>query len=340
MQKELLDRLRYQSESSGLDFKRVQYQFLSKDEDKKSELLKDVLAMANAWRDGEAPAYILLGFQERSPNPAEVIGLDVHLDDAQLQQFIGSKVHPKLLFVYEELEYEGKHVGVIAIPKQPRPFWADKTYGKVHSNVVYVRRGSSTGEADPIEAMRMQGEDQGRSASTSAVFRLLDQHGKPFPVEHIERRTAYEFGDIEELPDLACPRNGYLFNHNSSYWRDLATYLKQRAGAVLIRFELQNSSAFALSHGKLEVRARVADVDVPMLQHFMFEDCPNPDWPLGVGNTLIHQQQVKRWERELSLDLVGGRQTAVWRFEKLLPSEHLTIEHILAFFPLLISTQK
>lgn len=337
MQKDLLDRLRYQSEGSGLDFKRAQYHFLSKDDDKKSELLKDVLAMANAWRDGEGPAYILLGFQERAPNPAEVIGLDAdaHLDDAQLQQFIGSKVKPKLSFAYAELEYEGKHVGVISIPKQQRPFWVEKTYGKVHSNVVYVRRGSSTGEADPMEVARMRDEDLGRAASSCAAFRLLDLKGLPFSSEYVEKRVAFDFGDISKLPDHEAGRNAYLVGRmvNSSYWRDFATFARQQAGAVLVRLELQNSSPFALNHGKLEVKADVGGVEVPMLQHFKFKGRPDPNNFITGAHTLMHQQQVKKWERELAIDLVSGRHTAVWRFEKLLPSEHLTSDHVLAFFP-------
>lgn len=53
LQNELIDRSRYESEGSGIDFKREQYLFLSGNEEKSSELLKDVLAMANAWRRGD-----------------------------------------------------------------------------------------------------------------------------------------------------------------------------------------------------------------------------------------------------------------------------------------------
>ncbi|WP_161798968.1 helix-turn-helix domain-containing protein [Caenimonas sp. SL110] len=317
-----------------MDFKR-RYHFLSKDPKQKSELLKDILAMANAWRQGGGPAYILLGFQECAGGPPQVVGLDEHLDDAQIQQFIGSKVRPNLTFTYEELEYEGKQVGVITVPKQSRPFWVEKEYGVVRPNVVLVRRGSSTGEADPLEVMRMRDDDQGRAASSCAAFRLLDLMGLPFSSEYIEKRVALDFGDIKKLPDHKAPRNAYLVVTmvNSSYWRDFATFAREQAGAVLVRFELQNSSPYALNHGKLEVKAEVEGVEVPMLQYFKFEKRPNPDHFLTGAHTLMHQQQIAKWEKELSIDLVSGRPMAVWRFEKLLPSEHLTSDHVLAFFP-------
>ncbi|MEO8121815.1 MAG: ATP-binding protein, partial [Rhodoferax sp.] len=145
MNNELLDTLRYKSEGTDLDFKQTQYRFIGGTEEDKGEMLKDILALANAWRDGTG--YIVLGFKDRAPHPAEVVGIALHIDDAQMQQFVNSKVKPKLTFRYEERLYEGKTVGLITVPKQKRPFFLAHPYGKLKSNVVYVRRGSSTDEA-------------------------------------------------------------------------------------------------------------------------------------------------------------------------------------------------
>lgn len=61
----LLRRLISQGESSYLDYKSKQYSFIGGTVGEKSELLKDVLAMANAWR--EVDAYILIGVTEHQP---------------------------------------------------------------------------------------------------------------------------------------------------------------------------------------------------------------------------------------------------------------------------------
>ena len=50
LKKELIEQLLYENESSTLDFKEKQYLFYSADDNAKSELLKDILAFANAWR--------------------------------------------------------------------------------------------------------------------------------------------------------------------------------------------------------------------------------------------------------------------------------------------------
>ena len=110
---QLLNRLRYKSEGTDIDFKSKQYGFAGANELQKSEMLKDILAMANAWREG--PAYILLGFLDRRPHPAEVVGITEHIDDSTLQEFVNSKVKPKLTFHYEEHVYAGQTVGVITI---------------------------------------------------------------------------------------------------------------------------------------------------------------------------------------------------------------------------------
>lgn len=62
---DLLNMLRYKSESTDIDFKSAQYRFNSGTEADKSELLKDILAIANSWRDGTG--YILLGFRISAP---------------------------------------------------------------------------------------------------------------------------------------------------------------------------------------------------------------------------------------------------------------------------------
>ena len=46
----LFERLLYEEENVTLDFKSKQYHFAKATEDEKSELLKDILGFANAWR--------------------------------------------------------------------------------------------------------------------------------------------------------------------------------------------------------------------------------------------------------------------------------------------------
>ena len=58
----LMDQLLNEDESSSLDFKLEQYPFAGATDDQKSEILKDILAFANAWR--RTDAYVLIGVEE------------------------------------------------------------------------------------------------------------------------------------------------------------------------------------------------------------------------------------------------------------------------------------
>ena len=55
--------LLHRSESDTLDFKSQRYPFSGASDDQKGELLKDILALANAWKD--APAYLVIGVDEQ-----------------------------------------------------------------------------------------------------------------------------------------------------------------------------------------------------------------------------------------------------------------------------------
>ena len=61
----LIEELRYKGEGSDLDYKSERYPFAKASDEEKSEILKDILALANTHRDGTA--HILMGFKESPP---------------------------------------------------------------------------------------------------------------------------------------------------------------------------------------------------------------------------------------------------------------------------------
>lgn len=67
----LIDELIYEEESATLDFKSKQYLFDGANDYEKSELLKDILAFANAWR--RTDAYILIGIEEVKGEKSNII---------------------------------------------------------------------------------------------------------------------------------------------------------------------------------------------------------------------------------------------------------------------------
>jgi hypothetical protein len=328
---ETLDALRYKSEGTDLDFKQAQYRFIKATEADKAELLKDILAMANSWRDGSG--YILLGFKDRSPHPADVVGIGEHLDDANIQQFVHGKVKPKLQFHYEERMYEGKPIGVITIPKQPRPFYLANPYGSLKSNVVYVRRGSSTDEAEPPEITKMATSDSGRG-SAIVELAVLDTDNEKLP-ETISLR----FLQFEELPDYVGKRDTnslYIptfMNDNRHFWREAAEYLKVHLALIQVQFELTNRSAFALSNAKLEISLEAIDGEsVQILASEHLPDQPEHQWN-SMRAAQYNPAKMQRLEDKFEVDQGGSAPLCHVRLGTLLPGEKARAGDSLAVVP-------
>lgn len=318
--KELLDALRYKSEGTDLDFKSEQYRFAGGGDHEKSEMLKDILAIANAWRDGTG--YILLGFKENRPHLAEVVGITESIDDSRLQQFVNSKVKPKLTFRYEEHLYEGKTVGVIAIPKQKRPFFIGNTYGKVMRNIAYVRRGSSTEEAEPTEVAAMATADSGRGQMLLDLA-VLTPDNRAFPENFVQKYLNFP----EELPDYEVPahRSGpfgvvvhdHLWLTNSDFWREYADFVRVEESLIEMKFALVNRSETSLSNAKLEVWVEPLDG-----QSFeMIAGADLPDEPEMRRSTIRDVRHFPEREPRLVIDEEGLHPICHIRFGSLLPGE-------------------
>ena len=150
-----LEALLHEAEGTALDFKSSQYPFENATEEEKSELLKDILAFANSWR--RTTAYILIGVEEVKGGRSKIVGVEKHLDDASLHQFVNGKTQRPVEFSYQAIPMGETTIGVIEIPLQERPTYLKKRYGKLKEREVFIRDGSSTRPATPWCATRKCG---------------------------------------------------------------------------------------------------------------------------------------------------------------------------------------
>lgn len=337
MIEELLTSLRYKSEGTDIDFKSAQYRFIGGSEDDKAEMLKDILAIANAWRDGTG--YILLGFKDQRPHPAEVVGISQTIDDAMVQQFVHGKVKPKLTFRYEEHLYEGKTIGVISIPKQKRPFYLAHAYGKLKSNIVYVRRGSSTDEAEPPEITAMALADTGRSDMRVDLSVLTPDNNN---LPDTFARSYLQF--FENFPDYESPRQASgpfgikihpLMGHdNRHFWREYAEFVRVDVGLIQMQFVLLNRSEVQLSNAKLEVSVEpIAGQGFQMLPGDDLPREPRMHWDLVSGVRTLPEVMASQ-NRQLVVDNEGLIPVCHVRFGTLLPGEEGRSSDTLGIIPL------
>ena len=167
----LLENLLHQEEGPALDFKEEQYLFENADVRSKAELLKDILALANSWR--LTTAYILIGVREVKGGRSEIIGVESHLDDANLHQFVNGKTQRPVEFSYLPFRTVDGEIGVIQIPLQERPVHLKMRFGGIDKNEVLIRDGSSTRVASPDEIARM-GAERALSGTPQFILEWAD----------------------------------------------------------------------------------------------------------------------------------------------------------------------
>lgn len=242
MNQAILEALLYQSESETLDFKVAQYPFDKATNEQKSELLKDILAFANAWRQSDA--FILIGVEEVKGGRGIARGVENHILNRNLQQFVHSKTNRPVKFAYSNEILEGIEIGVISVPLQDRPVFLKKDFGKLKANVVYIRRGDTTGEADPDEVFRM-----GSSASPLAGQPLLELDlVEPDARRKLGTEVQLESMSVELPPQKKIPKFGNgspLYEQgfpNLNYYIELAKFARDTTFLCPLGIAITNTS--------------------------------------------------------------------------------------------------
>jgi hypothetical protein len=247
MDEAFIEQLLYENEGTELDFKRDQYPLTNPAE--KGELTKDILTFANAWR--RADAYILIGVDENKVNGRSTpVGVTTHLNDANLQQMVNSKTNRPVTFSYDAVSFKGLQVGVIKIPVQERPSFLTRDFGRLKKDVVYVRRGSSTGTSDLDEVLKMKADMSGPTLDLQ--FANIDTRillGTKLNL--ISTVVEFEENKIPVSGSHAWDVPSSIFG-NRNYKRDKAKYIFESEMMRDVGFSVFNSSSNLARNVRLE----------------------------------------------------------------------------------------
>jgi len=254
MDAKLLETLLWKSEGDTLDFKRDQYAFSGADDDVKCELLKDILAFANAWRTDDA--YIIIGVKDKPGHRGEIRGVTDHLPEGNVQQLVNTKTNRPLGMSYVATSVDAKQVGIIKIDGgQRRPIYLKKDFGKLKAREVYVRRGSSTAIADPDEVAAMGSSDV-QVGDPMVSFELAEHSG----VRH-GTDVNLTSNDVVTVPNPEDPDGDKIvrmavalraFGHQPGQ-QALKGYRVEMARLNLVRFYLKNESGTPVEDAKAKL---------------------------------------------------------------------------------------
>lgn len=312
----IIEELLFEEESSILDFKQQQYPFANENDYKKSELLKDILAFANAWRRNDA--YILIGIEEVKGARSNVLGIDNDLDDSDLQQFVNSKTQRPLIFEYKNTKVDNKNIGLIKIPINERPIYLKKDYGKLKKDIVYIRRGSSTGKASPDEIAKMGASTQ--SEKNIAVLELSFANRN----EKLNLDTNINIiSKILELPDnIKDYEENRSYNKfdfmprsysNKDYYRELCNYYYLKTIANPLAFCIKNLSDTTAIDIKIEVNVSSYDNNLNFILEKKLLKKPRASYDNGIHDIKSFKEQMS--EIQVEPDIVINLINKIWHID-------------------------
>lgn len=324
----LIDILLYGEEGIDLDFKRDQYKFTKTSDEEKGELLKDILAFANSWR--RTDAFILIGIKEVKGERSKVVGISEKLDDAQIQQFVNSKIQKPITFSYRNLDFESKHIGVIHIPIQNRPFYLKKDYGNLKKETVYIKRGSSTDIAklDEISKMGINTFVSEENHPDLEIYFADKENRDILPYTLSASSLVLNTPRQKDIPDYKSnqrrPPWGYnnldLERANSDYYRELTKFTTLYRFLSPINFAIKNSGSIA-NDVRVEIKIQDPKNIIKALDEYDMPKVPKSNYSLlhginykaqGIGRS--HDLTVKRvsnyWLIETGVEKVQPQSTA------------------------------
>jgi len=333
MDSELFKRLLYEDESVTLDFKQAQYPFVKATKDEKSELLKDILGFANAWRRSEA--YIIIGVEEVRGGRGNVVGIsaDAHLHDHALQQFVSSRTNRPVRFSYEAFEFEGKHVGIITIEEQTRPFCLKRDYGKLKKSDVYVRRGSSIDPTKPasVDEIVQMGLGLAPVAAELHVEFADVERDAALGTEISLESEWCEMPDAEAIPRLSRPSQKLPFGLSAHVYGDLTNPLNIAFFHELANFEfahrlLRPISVAVKNIGKVAANDVRVELTVPMNSGaFVMHADELPDPPKRRGSSPGVFRHTRR-PGDVTIDKNDDRVQIEMDYEDLQPGRRVCSE--------------
>lgn len=278
LNKEAIEALLFEEEGTTIDFKSEQYKFENEDERTKSELLKDILAFANAWRRSDA--YILIGVKKVPGKQGEVLGVSLHVDDAKLQQFVNTKTQRPVSFSYKAVKCQGKDIAIIHIPKQERPIYLDKDFGKLEKNTVYIRRGSATDIATLDEVSKMRIDDASSNLSNPRLDISFYDNNRDCLIGQILNIecSILNITDPENIPDYGYTIGmGLSINVpliNVDYWRDLVKYISFIRSVHPVELAIKNIDTVSANDVRVEIT-----IEDPSREMIIYESSDKPSRP-------------------------------------------------------------
>ncbi len=192
MKPQTLENLLAQDEGVTLEFK----ERINLDSGEgKAKFLRSILALANS---SQGPSYFIIGIEDTTRQPLGV----KHLTEEQLQQVVSYYCKPPIHFSFQIVPYRDTPIGVLEIFQsysKPHTLKAKLDYqdssGKqkeMRDNQVFIRRGSTIGEASVDEIIAMAQESNTETEQRERIAYQVERVGSEMEdISYVLNETLY-----------------------------------------------------------------------------------------------------------------------------------------------------
>jgi hypothetical protein len=337
MDSALMETLLWKGEGCSLDYKAAQYPFDGSSNDEKSGLLKDILAIANAWRSEDG--YILIGVKEQKGARSIPLGVREHLPDNNIQQFVNSKTSRPVNFSCETYQFDGVYLDIIRLQEQERPVYLLKDFGKLRKDEVYIRRSSSTGTATLEEITKMGSQPLKTSKAAVLDVQFADPScgtllGKELTlsptvikvseekIPSYRRGRALSFNQIEMVDQSP--------SQNENYYKEMADYRFVHTYYTPLNFVVTNLTANVANDVKAIIEAPTNELVV--LKHAEMPAKPEKSKSDSISRLIGRMQKTSAFANDV---VFVSKQQDLWHlsisFGKVQPKQTIVIKEPLFF---------
>lgn len=170
------DLIKFENESTSVDFKARQYV-------KTEDLLKDLIAMANANVAGDR--HIIVGMKHLPDGTRKFWGINQNefVDSATYHQLARENIEPEIHLDYSPYEFEGHLLGVLRVYNcNDQPYMMRKDYGSLRVGDAWIRKGTHQPRLMRADLDRIW--ERRRNEFTANIKIGFDSTGMPKQIAH------------------------------------------------------------------------------------------------------------------------------------------------------------
>ncbi len=264
----LIDGFLLSGEQSVVDYKKENYRL--GDNPKKTEIIKDIIAMANSLNSDIDFRYIIVGYDEVEK---KVVSFESE-DQSNFQQYINCNVSPGIHFEYLEIEVKLGKVGVFIIRgsnfnNQPFLLQKELKFGVKHNlqskGTGFIRVGTTSEIINKIHLDSIYEKKYNRDRSNDLNLSLINENNLAIVLRNISKEQLFinncsiKIFDYINQEFIKVPFNAKVNNGNIEIFnlRNIELIINPNSEKVIFSFRKEFQNDLLKSRNQLKIEVKV-----------------------------------------------------------------------------------